>query len=63
MNNHLLLAKYDRGYEIGCDGCGETWTAQCEGFREAALSLEKSDGVECIACNDDLADTFINERV
>lgn len=60
MTNHLLIAKYDRHYEIECYGCGETWTASCEGFVEAAKSLEESNDCECTACNDDLADKYIN---
>ena len=57
-NKHLLLAKYDRSYEICCDGCGETWTAKCEGFEQAANSLWSSNGEGCIACDEDLNDKY-----
>ena len=56
---HFLAAKYDRGYEIGCDGCGETWATTCEGFREAVLSVSVTNHESCISCNDDLADKII----
>lgn len=58
MDQHLLRAKYDRAYEIGCDGCGETWVATDEGFKEAALALTEANNCECTACNYELEDKY-----
>lgn len=53
-----LEAKYNRDLEIGCDGCGEVWTQQCEGFWEAARSLNEGHYTACIACDDELDDKY-----